>query len=78
MIKQYHKHGDRRHKSSLKPLLYLLMELTLLCILCWIVFEVFESTIANVLIVLASIYFFIISSWKRYRIVSGRQKYYEE
>ena len=77
MIKQYHKNGDRRHKSSIKPLLYLLVELVIMGIVCFVVFQL-DSLILNVVIIVASIYFFITSSWKRYSIVKARQKYYEE
>lgn len=77
MIKQYHKFKDRRHKSFIKPLLYLLMELALFIGLCWIIFQ-FDSLLLNVLTVVGSIYFFITSSWKRYLNVRARQKYYEE
>ena len=77
MIKQYHKHSDRRHRSAIKPLLYLLVELVLIGIACFAVFQL-DSLILNVVIVVASIYFFITSSWKRYRMVRERQKYYDE
>jgi len=77
MIKRYHKWKDRRHKSAIKPLIYLLVELLLLALLCFIVFQ-FKILLLNVLTVVGCIYFFIISSWKRYWIVMERQKYCEE
>ncbi|UFH59534.1 hypothetical protein [Sulfurovum mangrovi] len=78
MMNQYDKKGkDRRHKSAIMPLIYLLVELVLIGILCFIVFQ-FDILIVNVLVVIGAIYFFITSSWKRYRKVRARQKYYKE
>jgi len=77
MIKQYNKWKERRHRSFIKPKLYLLIELLLMAALCFIVFQ-FEILLLNVVVVVGCVYFFIISSWKRYRIVMARQKYYEE
>jgi len=77
MIKQYHKWKDRRHRSAIKPLLYLIVELLLMVLLCFIVSK-FEILLLNILVAVGCIYFFIISSWKRYRMVMERQKYYEE
>ena len=77
MIKPYHKFKDRRHRSAIKPFLYLMMELALFGILCWIVFQ-FDILLLNVLVVVGSLYFFITSSWKRYQNVRARQKYYKE
>ncbi|MDD2451828.1 MAG: hypothetical protein PHU67_07950 [Sulfurovum sp.] len=77
MIKQYNKWKERRHRSFIKPKLYLLVELLLMAVLCFIVFQC-GIVLLNVLVVVGCIYFFITSSWKRYRMVMERQKYYKE
>ncbi|MDD3592609.1 MAG: hypothetical protein PHO65_08210 [Sulfurovum sp.] len=77
MIKQYQKWKERRHRSFIKPKLYLLMELLLMAVLCFIVFQ-FGILLLDVLAVVGCVYFFIISSWKRYRMVMERQKYYKK
>lgn len=78
MIKKYHRWRDRRQKSAVKPLLYLLLEAIALFLICVIAYYKLEFLILKVLVALGAIYFFIISSIKRYRIVRDRQKFYDE
>lgn len=78
MIHEYRKHQDRRHKSAVKPLLYLILEFILLAIVCLMVHFLVELTIIHVLVVVGALFFFITSSLKRYRMVRDRQKFYKE
>ena len=78
MIEQYHKHKDRRHKSAVKPFIFLLLELLALTLVCVLVFFQVEFVIVKVLVVLGAIFFFIMSSLKRYRRVRDRQRFYDE
>ena len=77
MIKRYHKHSDRRHKSALKPLLFLLLELALLTLICLIIIQL-DVLILSIMVIMAASYYFIIYSLKRYRLVRDRQKFYDE
>lgn len=77
MIKKYRKFLERRHKSTLKPLLYLFLEMIILGLMCWIVFQL-DILPLNILIVAASLYFFVVYSLKRYTKVQERQHFYKE
>lgn len=63
---------ERREKSELKPLLYLTSEIFLLVLLTYMV-SLLKILPLTIIAVLASIYFFIISSLERYDRVITRQ-----
>ena len=76
MIKEYHKWRDRRHASGTKPIVFLLLELILLCLISWFVFIVAPLWIA-IIVVVSLLYFFMTNCLRRYHNIKNRQQFYE-
>ena len=69
------KWSDRRTATgSLKPFMFLSIELTALLMVCWLV-SLFDILFITILVSLGVIYFFMSSSLLRYKKVKKRQIY---
>ncbi|RRS30604.1 MAG: hypothetical protein P794_06575 [Epsilonproteobacteria bacterium (ex Lamellibrachia satsuma)] len=71
---EYHSRlSDRRRASTVKPLVYLVIEAIILGAVCWFV-SYLNILILTVLVCLGAIYFFLTSSLPRYNKIIKRQK----
>ncbi len=69
------KWADRRSASgSLKPFIFLIIEVTALCMACWFV-SLFGILFMTILASVGAMYFFMTSTLARYHKVVNRQQY---